>query len=92
MREQTYELGDKIVSSDSQNPNLFIIWQGEVQARVIVYNEIYGNYEDMWLDTLEVGACFNVYNCFFKDNLPLLDFFANSKIVKLYCLKASDLM
>ena len=85
-------MGDKIVSTYLQNPHLFILWQGEVQARVIAYHRLQEKYDDMWLDTLEVGACFNVYNCFFKDKLPILDFFANSVVTKLYCLKADDLM
>jgi len=92
LKEQTYEKGDRILKQNMGNSNIFIIWEGEVQARVSCYNKEADNYDDLWLDTLEIGACFNIYNCFFKDNLPLLDMYADTKVAKLFCLNANELI
>jgi hypothetical protein len=47
--------------------------------------------EDIWLDTLEKGACLSVYNSFNKDWTSLLTYKAAARDTVLLKLKASDL-
>ena len=71
---------------------MMILWEGLVSVRAVRYDpEEEKGREDLWLDTLEKGACLSVYNAFNPDWTSLLTFKAAQKNTILFKLKASDL-
>ena len=70
---------------------MMIVWQGLVQVRVVRLDVETGERDDLWLDTLEKGACLSVYNAWNPSWTSLLSFKASEKNTIMLKLKASDL-
>jgi len=45
---------------------------------------------DLWLENLNEGACFNVYKCFGLQTRPLVTYVVSSETCKFYTLSLSD--
>ena len=91
LREQVYDYGETILGSFQSSDCMMIVWQGLVQVRVVRLDVETGEREDLWLDTLEKGACLSVYNAFNPSWTSLLTFKASEKNTIMLKLKASDL-
>jgi hypothetical protein len=74
-----FDYGDKILGSGQSSDSIMILWQGFISVRVVRFNTETEQMDDYWLDTLEKGACFSVYNAFAPDWHSLVTYKASAK-------------
>ena len=77
IKQQAYEKGSPILMGHMASTSIMIVWEGQVQARIERQDPSTGKVTSYWLDTLEQGACFSVFNCFGNSN-SILNFYAAS--------------
>ena len=91
MKPQVFDQGDLILASGQKNKSIYILWEGEIQVRVIHLEKDNNSETDLWFDNLKKGACFEVYNSLDDTNTSLVNYFACSRHVSVYKLDIKDL-
>lgn len=84
MTTKVYELGDKILGQQQSCDFINIIWEGTIQVRASRLDPYSGRTTDLWLDTIDKGACFSVYTAFDEDHTSLVDFYVDSHECVIY--------
>lgn len=92
MKPYFFAFGDIILTQDSYNDNVMLVLEGTVQARVMKEGWDGRQQEDFWFDTLEIGACFNVYNSFSEKKSSLLTYVASSEDCQIGMINVAQLM
>lgn len=92
IRTRKYLYGNNILAHGNFSKYIMIILDGQIQVRVQRGDYLNNKEEmDIWFATLEIGACFNVYNCFSKSRTTRVTYIASSKVVTVGLIKVSDL-
>ena len=89
---KTYELGDLILGQQQSCDFINILWEGSIQVRVSRVDPETGRTIDLWMDTIDKGACFSVYTAFCEERTSLVDFYANSSKCVVYQIDSKDLI
>ena len=91
MNQKVYDMGDLILKQGENNEKIMILWEGTIQVRVSRSDPETDEYQDLWLDNLEKGACLAVYTSFIHRQTSLVNFIASSKNVVVYQIDVNDL-
>ena len=73
-----------------ENKRIMIVWEGLIQARIERLDPDTNELQSYWLDTIEKGACFSVFNCF-SNTKSMVNFYAASPNCIINTINAKDL-
>lgn len=91
MRQLIFEEGDLVLGKGQINQNILILWEGTIQVRVTKKDVETEEVSDYWLDNLEKGTCFSVYNCFDRRRSQIVDFYASSQTCVIQSININEL-
>lgn len=86
MEQQNYRKGEVILSQDEFSDCIMVVMEGVVQVLIS------GDNSDYWLADIDIGTCFNVYNCFSEGNITsLVSYRVISKRCQIEFISTKDL-
>ena len=92
MRTRKFLYGNNVLAHGNYSKYIMIIMDGQLQVRVQRGDYLNNKEEmDIWFASLEIGACFNVYNCFSKHRTTRVTYITSSKSATIGLIKVSDL-